>query len=289
MSEPTFHAIEAGFREIASTRDDIVSALVFGSQASQADPADQWSDLDIMAFVENPMVFIDNQEWLHRIGTVRIAFAQPNVFGTGIELRMLLERGLDVEFLFLPHAEIAQLMSRNDIADWVRSGNRIIVDKDGRLTALLRAALHQPVSDETALAESGYRNLVADFFFHVVWTTKKLLRGEILTAKNCCDVYMKELLLRMIVWNVRARETWANPPLHGSRHFEQWADGGIVRDFSSIYAHYDRADILRALTATADLFARVARETAESLPCEYPLHYETHARELMAEYVDLKT
>lgn len=288
MSRLTFQSITEDFSKAAISRNDIRSVAIFGSRARDIQPADKWSDLDLIVFVEKPDVFVHNQDWLSSIGEVLIAFNEMNVFGSGIEIRILFDGGLDVDFLFFPSGDMVQILSRNDVSSWVRAGSKILVDKDARLADLLRISSYQTPSGELSGRYGDFKNLVGDFFFHVVWTTKKLLRGEILTAKNCCDIYMKDLLLRMIVWNTRARDKNIDLTFYrNGRYFEKWADISIVRDFQSIYAHYDEEDIKNALKATFGLFSRMAKETGELLGYEYPVHYEEQATALFKSYLEV--
>jgi len=45
-------------------------------------------------------------------------------------------------------------------------------------------AAHPPAQDE-------FLDLINDFWYHTVWTAKKLRRGELWTAQGCSDSYMK--------------------------------------------------------------------------------------------------
>ena len=103
-----------------------------------------------------------------------------------------------------------------------------------------------------------------------VWTATKLRRGELLTAKGCCDGYMKDLLLWMTIWHAGAARGWTYDTWHRGRFFEEWADPRVVAGLHAAYAHYDAADVARALWATMDLFRWVARETTAHLGYPYP-------------------
>jgi aminoglycoside 6-adenylyltransferase len=57
---------------------------------------------------------------------------------------------------------------------------------------------------------------------------------------------------------------------HGSQFLEEWADPRAVAQLSTVFAHYDRQDIARALWATMELFRWLAVETAERWQYVYP-------------------
>jgi len=51
---------------------------------------------------------------------------------------------------------------------------------------------------------------------------------------------------------------------------EKWADPRVVDGLRGTFSHYDEADIRRGLTATTDLFRKIAIEVAEKLNYTYP-------------------
>ncbi len=272
----TFDTIQKRVEAVCASRDDIISAGVFGSRARKVRPADRWSDLDLLLFVTEPELFLRESEWLHSVGRPLIDFHETGLFGSGVERRVLFEGYLDVDFVFFPADAFEQVMTNKGASSWVRSGFSLIVDKDGRLSEMLaRRAARLPESEQSGPID--FQNLVADYFFHVVWAAKKLMRGEILVAKNCCDTYMKKLLLRLLSANVAAKGGTPHIPGDEARFFEQWAGDAITAKFSSIYATYDRENILGAIQATTEVFSDLAKETAALLGQEYPAGYEVAA------------
>jgi aminoglycoside 6-adenylyltransferase len=81
---------------------------------------------------------------------------------------------------------------------------------------------------------------------------------------------MKDLLLQMTIWHAGATRGWTHDTWHRGRFFEEWADPRVVAGLHAAYAHYDAADIERALWATMDLFRWMARETTARLGYPYP-------------------
>ena len=119
--------------------------------------------------------------------------------------------------------------------------------------------------------------VVSDFWYHMVWTSKNLRRGELWTAKTCCDVYMKGLLLRTIEWHTGATEGWETDTWYDGRFLECWASMTILAELPDTFAHYREDDVWRALFATPDLFRRVARKIAVQLKYDYPTVEDQHA------------
>ena len=75
--------------------------------------------------------------------------------------------------------------------------------------------------------EAAFRELAHDFWYHALWTAKKLRRGEVYTALLCLDGYLKVRLVVLLGWHARAVDpsvdTW-----HAGRFLERWADPGAL-------------------------------------------------------------
>jgi aminoglycoside 6-adenylyltransferase len=151
----------------------------------------------------------------------------------------------------------------------VRRGMRILVDKDN-LCGQLAAIKVAPAVSASLPDQAEFLNLVNDFWYHTVWTAKKLRRGELWTAKSCADIYLKHLLLRLLEWHARAKRGAQTDTWMRGRFLEEWADPRAVAALPAIFAHYDAEDMWRALEATMELCRWLARETAELLNYEYP-------------------
>jgi aminoglycoside 6-adenylyltransferase len=141
------------------------------------------------------------------------------------------------------------------------------LDKDGILPLMVPSPPAAQRAEPPTLPE--FQEVICDFWFHVVWAAKKLKRGELWTAKFCCDVYMKRLLLRMVEWHTRATVGWDADVRYGGRFLERWADSRVLTELSHAFSRYDADDVWRALFATATLFRRIAEETAQQLSYDW--------------------
>jgi aminoglycoside 6-adenylyltransferase len=220
-------------------------------------------------------------DWVENIGVHWLTFVERTL-GDGWERRVLFDGGLDVDFALNPSAELAHLATGAippDVADIIRRGIRVLLDKDSLIAQLGAVDLQVPSYQPPREAE--FLNLVHDFWYHTVWAVKHLRRGEVWWAKSCCDMYLKERLRRMLEWHARA----VNGPDHDTwmrgRFLEEWADPRAVEQLPEVFAHYDRQDIGRALQATMSLFRWLAIETAQRWGYAYPIKGEQFATELV--------
>ncbi|MBN2390678.1 MAG: aminoglycoside 6-adenylyltransferase, partial [Anaerolineae bacterium] len=158
-------------------------------------------------------------------------------------------------------------------------GVRFLVDKEGFAERLAQIPVELPPYQPPA--ESEFLNLVNDFWYHTVWTAKKLRRGELWIGKSCCDDYLKHLLRQMLTWHTHARRGASTDTWMRGRFLEEWADPRAVAALPAIFAHYDAADVWRALLATMELFRWLALEAADALGYTYPSFGEDRAVEVV--------
>lgn len=266
----------------ARTEQDIRAAIVIGSRARIDHPADEWADLDVVLIATDPKRYWATDDWIGHIGTPWLTFVEPTADGRGMERRVLFEGGLDVDFAPIPVDLIQQMANEGvppDVADTLRRGVRVLLDKDG-LTTRLRAsaAVHRPPEPP---AQSEFLEVVNDFWYHAVWTAKHLRRGELWWAKSGCDDRMKWLLRRMMEWHARATKGWDTDTWLRGRFLEEWADPRAVEHLREAFAHYGEKDVWRALFVTMGLFRWLAVEAAERLGYAYPAFGDERATQLV--------
>jgi aminoglycoside 6-adenylyltransferase len=271
------------FVKWSRAEEGVRAAVIVGSRARIDDhPADEWSDLDVVMFVTDPEHCLSTNDWVEGIGNPWVTFTEPTPGGHGTERRVLFEAGLDVDFILLPVEMIrgmAETGIPSDAAGILQRGVDVLVDKDGLLEEV-----QIPTAESRSRkppTQADFLQLVNDFWYHAVWTAKKLRRGELWTAKGCSDIYMKSRLLRMMEWHACATNGWDHDTWHGGRFLEEWASPRVVEDLHGTFAHYDENDIWRSLFATMDLFRTLAVETSEKLGLMYPAPADKHVTELV--------
>lgn len=282
--------IEAQFVAWATMHPDIRAAFVIGSRARVDHPADVWSDLDIVVVTTDPERYLGDADWLAAIGVPWLTFVEPTAVGDGRECRVLFADtyGLDVDFaIFAPDA--FDHVAADAVQSVVRRGMRVLVDKDGAVTRRLVDATARPAPAAHPPTDRECLNVINDFWYHALWASKKLRRGELMIAKEACDGHMKGLLLQMAAWQAGAMHGWAYETWHRGRFLEEWADPRVLASLHASYASYAAADIARALRATMRLFSWVARETVAALGCHYPNDAEKRIVTLVATVLDADT
>jgi len=281
-----YDALIARLVRWAQDQEDVRAVIVLGSRGRTDQPADEWSDLDVSLFVHDPGRYLSNADWVQVLDRPWVSFVERTADGSGWERRVLFEGGLDVDLVLIPVDRVEQMARQGisvDSADPIRRGVRVLLDKDRLLEGLAALPGPEPIRPPSQVE---FLQLVNDFWYHTVWTAKKLRRGELWTAKSCADNYMKWRLLSLIEWHARATKGWDLDTWHQGRFLEQWADPRIVKQLHDAFAHYEESDVWRALWATMDLFRWVAGETAARLGYEYPAAAEEYSTELVRELAE---
>ncbi|WP_238904798.1 aminoglycoside 6-adenylyltransferase [Clostridium sp. YIM B02506] len=255
------------------TSELVKAEVLIGSQSRQIDCADEYSDIDVMLFVSDIDFFINSDEWISSLGKYYISFVEKTVSG-GMERRVIFENAMDADFIFLQADDFSRI---NELSEIVSRSYKMLLDKDNFTDIISRVA--QLDKSFSIPSESEIQNLISEFFFHVIWASKKVMRGELWASITCVDGYMKKLLLKMIEYHSHALHGKAYDTWHNGKFIERWAEPWVVKEFQNIYARFSDKDIMKALLNTMNLFQKIAIETMDKWDYEYPVISNKYATE----------
>jgi aminoglycoside 6-adenylyltransferase len=238
--------LEAAVTDWADERDDVKALLLVGSRTRTVTPADRWSDLDLIFLLDDPAPYTEDSSWVHEFGAPLVTFLEATLDGHW-ERRVLYETGEDVDFVLFPASITDRLEGSSGAAELLARGYRVLVDRVGLEETFARLAA-KPAAPDTP-TQRELTELASDFWYHGLWTAKKLRRGEVFTALDCLDGYMKARLVTVMAWHARAVDpsvdTW-----HAGRFLERWADPGALAKLETAYAQYSVRDVARGLWET---------------------------------------
>jgi aminoglycoside 6-adenylyltransferase len=253
--------VAAAVSDWAAEREDVQALVLVGSQARADVPADRWSDLDLIFLLDDRAPFTEDGTWIDEFGRPVLTFLEATLDGHW-ERRVLYETGEDVDFVLFPASVLERLETSESAAGLLRRGHRVLLDRIG-VSERLAAIANRPTV-EAPPTQGELTELASDFWYHALWTAKKLRRGEVFTALDCLDGYVKARLVTLMGWHARAVDptvdTW-----HGGRFLERWADPGALAALERAFARYDLRDVARALWETIDLWQGLEEETASRL------------------------
>ncbi len=271
-------AIKNRILDIANADKGIKAIIAIGSSTRSEVKADEYSDLDLLIAADDP------ESWLYgnmpeQLGDLKISFIEPSLGGAA-ERRVLYYNALDVDMIVFTPEQLTKAI-KDGVAGWVcNRGYSVLYD-----TMDFEGLLAENVTHEIkhgGLTQAEYINVVNDFCFHTVWASKKILRGELWTAKMCIDAYLKNHLLKMIEMYCVCKynaDVW-----HDGRFLDRWADDKVKEALPKCFAHYDKGDMISALFETKALFTELARSVAEIRCFNYPEIAVDYADSLLSEY-----
>ena len=253
-------------KDWAETEPNIRLALLVGSQVRMEAPADRYSDIDLALFVRDPGPILRDENWIGNLGPYWTSHLESTPIGDVQERRVLFRDGQDIDFAVFPLGVLAGILTNPQGIAVLRRGFRPLVNKDSFQVSAPSSepAPVRPSPDEIS-------NLVNDFWFHLTWTAKKLLRGELLSASEGTNGYLRALLVRMVRWHALVRGPKGQDLWHGTRFFEKWADPRVIRAFPETVARYDAQSIVAALRANRAMFSWLSDEIGEALSCPFPI------------------
>lgn len=226
---------------------------------------DAWGDVDVLVVTDDVDEVLEDSRGAFADAVIMFVERPP---GGLPQRRLAFADGTDVDLVAVP-AESLLRAPTDGVRELIYRGARVLHDRDGALTRLVESATGwAPSSAPPTPHDVG--EAASEFWFKVIWTAKKLRRGELWRALECCDGDLKRLLVRALEWEARSRgvDHW-----YGGRFVEQWGDPAALEALAETFAHYDRQDVRRALEATMDLYARLCGD-AEG----YPRDAESFAR-----------
>jgi aminoglycoside 6-adenylyltransferase len=232
--------------------------------------------LDVEIVTDNPSLYLYNLDWISEISLPILALPQDLTVAGGQVRTSLFDEWFEVDFIILSLAQLVQFETDNppnELLYNLRKGIRVVSDKDGSVTPLLHR-IARPRDNERLSgppSKTEFAKTVNQFLYYSVWTAKKLRRGELLTARSCCDDTLKQLLLRVIEWYTHSKNGWNFDTRHDGRSLERWADPTVVNSLRGTFAHYDREDVVASLSNTMKLFRALTLDLSNQLGYDYPL------------------
>jgi aminoglycoside 6-adenylyltransferase len=271
----------------AKQTENIRAIIMIGSRARTDGQADQWSDMDLLVIAKDIAEYIQTTSWIREIGNPLLTFTE-RAFDGSYEVRVLFEGFLDVDFAMSDPEEAKDSLDEEEVRDIFRRGFLVLLDKDDWSSYLDRS---YDISRKPEISPQSLHNDIHDYWYHCVWTAKKLLRGELWAAQNCLNCYMKRLLLRMLECTANLPGEQSTDTWHNGRFIEKWASPSNVQRLRGSFSDYDKKSLSRALQHQMDFFHDIAFRVAEEHRIPYPAEEVQRVKDWIlkaAEEVDKK-
>ncbi len=252
---------------VARSDERIRAVAMNGSRTNPRAPKDIFQDYDLVYIVTDVSSFTADHAWVDLFGERTIMQLPDEMTAVPSEPRarfaylMQFADGNRIDLTLVP-VEEAVAYSREDTLTMV------LLDKDGCFP-LLPAPTDEEywVKRPTAKAFADCCN---EFWWVAPYVAKGLWRREILYAHHCFDIYVKDMLIMMLSWQVGIQTDFAVSVGKCGKYLEQYLAPESWRALLTTYADGSCEDVWRALSATCDLFRTTAKDVAAHFGYEYP-------------------
>lgn len=270
-----YEQMEARLADWAYAQPSVHMVVVIGSRARTEDhPADEWSDLDTIVFVDNAASFATLGEWSaaleHTIGKPVWFAAFDRLTENEVEWETVFEDGSKLDMVFSPNRTPgAQIGLAERIAGFpfrgvLQRGMRVLVDKfPGPPVAL------DPPVDPALPDADKFERQIHVVLLEMFRAWKLAGRGELWRSARAINHEMHDALLPLIGWHAQA--VHGRTPGPYGRFLEEWADPNVLALLEGAYAKNTRESVARAVQHAQRLLSLIVIETAEKTNLPYPV------------------
>jgi aminoglycoside 6-adenylyltransferase len=276
--------------EWAGERDVVRAMLLTSTRAIPGGKVDALSDYDVILVVREvrPWAGEKIRAWIGDFGEVLVAWWDPIPIDpdSGIERTgnvVQYADGLKIDFGLWSVAFLASIAALPSLPAELDAGYRVLLDKDD-LTGSLQPPTYRGYVPEPPDRATFFDN-VNGFFVGVPYVTKCLMRDELLPAKWCLDIDMRDTYLRpMLEWWVACKNGWTTGLGNLGKGMKRHLPPDMWQELEASYAGAAIAENWESLFRLVALYGRVAREVAVGLGFAYPDDLERrvvdHARRM---------
>lgn len=279
MDLPDPLSVERRVRDWAYRRDDVRAVLLTGSRGRGDGAVDALSDYDLIVVVADVAPFAADHAWLEEIGEPLAVYWDPP--SATVSNVALFADDLKADLTLCTAAQLDTQARELD------AGYRVWLDKDA-LAASLPPPSRRPDLPVPPTRER-YLQAVEEFLSDVPYVAKCLHRRDLMPARWCLDVDMRETYLRpMLEWRAACDEGWSVP--HGilGRGMRRRLPADLWARVEATYAAGTVDASWDALFATVDLYADAARQVGAALGFDVPeariARVRAHAQRVHADF-----
>lgn len=258
----------------AEATPSVRAAIMTSSRVNPEPNVDQYSDYDIVVYVNDWSQFWDNDEWMKpAFGDVLVRWPwKPGSSNEGWLTRLVVFKdGFRIDFQFTEGALDAS---------YFVDGYRVLIDKDGIADSLT------PPTYEGYLVRKPtkefWESFTNEFWWEIVYVAKALARDELFYARFMLDTQIRLTYLRKLIeWSICVNLGWDTQPNKYGRHFKKLVTSQRWKEIEATYTGPNMADNWQALENVQELFRVLSREVAEHFGYLYPEQLDQEVRQYM--------
>lgn len=249
----------------ARNDDNIRAVVMNGSRANPNAPKDVFQDYDIACLVNDMTPYFKNENIPPLFGEILILqepedMQEPPAESDGhYTYLMQFKDGNRIDLSFDPPE-----LFKSAIED---SLTVVLLDKDGILGNI------PPSSDKDYLpkppTEKQFRDCCNEFWWVSPYAAKGLWRGELTNAKHFQDAYVRDQLMKMLVWYFGIQTDFKKSPGKMGKYLKADLEPGVWAALEKTYSDADFEHIWDSLFAMGSLFRKLATSVATHFGFQY--------------------
>lgn len=249
----------------AKNDDNIRAVVLNGSRANPNAPKDIFQDFDVACLVNDMMPYMRNKNIPPLFGEIMILqepedMSNPPADHDGhYTYLMQFKDGNRIDLSFDPPELFKPVVDD--------SLTIVLLDKDGILEHL------PPSSDKDYLpkppTEKQFQDCCNEFWWVSPYAAKGLWRGELTYTKHMQDEYIREELMKMLVWYFGIKTDFKKSPGKMGKYLQADLEPETWAELKSTYSDADFEHIWDSLFALGSLFRKLAKSVAVHFGFQY--------------------
>ena len=252
--------------DVAKKDDSIRAVTMNGSRVNPNAKKDPFQDFDIVYLVRDVEPYKRNKAFISQFGEMMILQTPEDMVDPPAEddghysylMQFLDGNRIDLSFFSL-----------EKISSCIEDSLTIVLlDKDHLIPEL------PPPSDRDYLPKPPTAKLFEDccneFWWVSVYVAKGLWRDELTYSKQTLDLYVREQLMKMLVWYFGVQTDFQKSPGKMGKYFKEGLEPEIWAQLEQTYADAQPEHIWDSLIVMGNLFRHAAQYVAKHFGFLYP-------------------
>ena len=278
----TRNKVQQRILEAAQADPRIVGCIDYGSTSEGR--GDEWSDLDIALFIQDSELesFEKNwKQWAAQFGTLLLAYTGG--IGHPWAVYDAAPIPLRVDFVFFPASNLDKIL------EWpcspVSVDAMVLYDNTGgRIRSRVSRLVGQSLAPE--YLAKAFEQVGGDFWYYLLRTHTKLLRGEHWTARHDFNFIITGNLLALLRIECNAVSRWRGSS--ASSGIEKVLSAGRLEQLNQRIPGSTETDLRSALLRAASLGCEVSENIAQKHGLDWPASLAKKVLETLKDVRDRK-
>ena len=251
---------------VARNDEGIRAVVMNGSRVNPHAKKDPFQDFDIIYFVKDVEPYKRNQAFISQFGEMMILQTPEDMVDPPAEndghyaylMQFLDGNRIDLSFYSLERISTC-------ITD---SLTVVLLDKD-HLIPELPAPSDRDYLPQKPTAKQ-FEDCCNEFWWVSTYVAKGLWRDELTYSKQMLDVYVREQLLKMLVWYFGVQTDFQKSPGKVGKYFKECLEPDAWIQLQNTYADAQPEHMWDSLFVMGSLFRQTAQDVAKQFGFHYP-------------------